>query len=70
MKPLEVNIENMLHGYKIIKGSETDYEGWLEQYCKINNDVLCPWLKHWVDAVRLFKKQEYSLALSNMREAF
>lgn len=70
MKPLEVNIKNMLHGYKIIKGSEIDYEGWLKQYCKINNDVLCPWLKHWVDAVRLFKKQEYSLALSNMREAF
>ncbi|MQW93031.1 hypothetical protein GHJ48_11630 [Acinetobacter sp. dk771] len=70
MKPLEVNIENMIHAYKIIKGSESNYEVWLAQYNKVNNNVLCPWLKNWVDAILLFKQKEYSQALEKMRNAF
>ena len=45
MKPLEENIENMIHGYQLIKGSESNYEVWLEQYNRVNNDSLSPWLK-------------------------
>ena len=70
MKPLEENIENMIHGYQLIKGSESNYEVWLEQYNRVNNDSLSPWLKNWVDAVFLFEHKEYSQALENMRSAF
>lgn len=70
MKPFEVNIENISHAYDLINGTKSNYDGWLKEYKQVKNDERYPWLKHWVDAVFLFKQKQYSQALENMREAF
>lgn len=70
LKPFEPNIENLFKAYDLIDGKESNYDLWVTDYKKVQNDEVYPWLKNWVDAVFLFKQKKYDDALDNMHDAF
>ena len=63
------NIENCIYGYDVMKG-EYDYQQWLVENYEASNNVVYPWLIHWIDGVRFFHQRKFEKSLVEMIQAF
>lgn len=63
------NIENCIHGYDVMK-QKYGYQKWLDKYYEVGNDIVYPWLVHWVDGINFFHNKEFENSIIEMRQAF
>ncbi|MBH0063652.1 hypothetical protein [Psychrobacter sp. SZ93C1] len=63
------NIENCGYGYYVMK-EKYDHQKWLNEYHDVGNDIVFPWLKYWIDGMKLFYSRDFESSLTRMREAF
>ena len=63
------NIKNSIQGYEVMKG-KYDYQEWSIDYYKTGNNIVYPWLIHWIDGMNFFKQKEFSDSMSEMQQAF
>ena len=65
----EINIKNCIEGYSVMK-QKYNYQQWLNEYYGVGNDVIYPWLVHWIDGMKSFCNKEFESSLTSMRKAF
>ena len=63
------NIENCIYGYDVMK-QKYNYQQWLDDYYEVGNDVVYPWLVHWIDGMKSFYHKYFEASLTTMRKAF
>ena len=47
-----------------------DYQKWLNEYYKVGNNKVYPWLVHWVDGMRFFYQRDFDASIREMQQAF
>ncbi|TEW81747.1 MULTISPECIES: hypothetical protein [Psychrobacter] len=63
------NIANCIDGYEILK-QKSGYQNWLNEYQEVGNDIVFPWLKHWIDGLNFYYDKEFEQSLVAMKQAF
>ena len=63
------NIGNCIDGYEVLK-QKYDYQKWLNEYHEVGNDIVLPWLKHWIDGLNFYYNKEFEQSLVTMKQAF